>query len=324
MNEESPKALNYNNLSNKEITKEVLENLINFNLSSSQIARQLKCNPVYIKRLLKKFKLFKTKIKPIKVKKEKVNKVKIKEEKIKKTEVKALADKGLSIPTIAKELGVKEDQMRYFLSKINLKVKNPKRLPTPITKEDLLKLISLNSSTNEMAKALNCSKCNVRYWLKRFGLKSKKNKGNLRNFEGNVDPIKANNTHKKCSKCKNLFEFNKDNFYVTPSGRIYSWCAGCVEEGAVARRRARKLECLNYLGGKCIVCNYDKYQGALEFHHIDSSIKDFAIADYYYNQFGAERLQQEIAKCIILCANCHRILHFEERKKTKKDSCWCD
>ncbi|MFM2340035.1 MAG: hypothetical protein RLZZ360_671 [Candidatus Parcubacteria bacterium] len=51
----------------------------------------------------------------------------------------------------------------------------------------------------------------------------------------------------------------------------------------------------------------------LEFHHRDSQTKDFAISDYYYHQFGTDRLNQEIAKCAVLCANCHRILHFEAR-----------
>ncbi|MCU0678509.1 MAG: hypothetical protein MUF19_02920 [Candidatus Pacebacteria bacterium] len=51
----------------------------------------------------------------------------------------------------------------------------------------------------------------------------------------------------------------------------------------------------------------------LEFHHRDSQTKDFAIADYYYHQFGLGRLENELAKCSVLCANCHRILHYEER-----------
>lgn len=53
----------------------------------------------------------------------------------------------------------------------------------------------------------------------------------------------------------------------------------------------------------------------LEFHHRDSNKKDFAIADYYYHQFGVERLEKEIEKCSVLCANCHRILHYEERNE---------
>jgi len=51
----------------------------------------------------------------------------------------------------------------------------------------------------------------------------------------------------------------------------------------------------------------------LEFHHRDSKTKEFAIADYFYHQYGFERLERELEKCSVLCANCHRILHFEVR-----------
>jgi len=51
----------------------------------------------------------------------------------------------------------------------------------------------------------------------------------------------------------------------------------------------------------------------LEFHHIDGKKKEFAIADYYYRQYGEDRLLAELDKCEVMCANCHRIFHFEER-----------
>lgn len=221
--------------------------------------------------------------------------------------IKELMDKGLTLQVIADEIGTTRAKLKHFLRKIGLKSNNYRKLPVPITKEDLLKLISLNHSTYEMAKALNCSQCNVRHWLKRFSLKSKKVKGNLRNSEGNVDPIKANNTHKKCPKCEKLLEFNKDNFYVEKSGRIQSWCSACSDQALIIRQRTKKLECLNYLGGKCVVCNYDKYQGALEFHHIDPKKKSFAIGTI--KTCSMEKLKPELDKCVILCSNCHKEFH---------------
>ncbi|KKQ93602.1 MAG: hypothetical protein UT19_C0009G0011 [Candidatus Woesebacteria bacterium GW2011_GWB1_39_10b] len=57
-------------------------------------------------------------------------------------------------------------------------------------------------------------------------------------------------------------------------------------------------------GGKCVVCGYNKYIGALELHHVWGK-KEFSIGDTGYT-YSKERLQAELSKCVLLCANCHR------------------
>lgn len=59
-------------------------------------------------------------------------------------------------------------------------------------------------------------------------------------------------------------------------------------------------------GGKCAICGYEKYTGALEFHHIDPSQKDFTISN---DRAKLEESIEESKKCVLLCANCHRELH---------------
>ena len=73
---------------------------------------------------------------------------------------------------------------------------------------------------------------------------------------------------------------------------------------AVAKRR-RKIKTLavEYKGGKCQVCGYDKYQGALDLHHIGN--KNFGVADKGYTR-SWEEIKTEIEKCVLVCANCHR------------------
>lgn len=45
---------------------------------------------------------------------------------------------------------------------------------------------------------------------------------------------------------------------------------------AIQRRRDKIKEMgVQYKGGKCCICGYDKYIGALEFHHLDPNQKDF-------------------------------------------------
>ncbi len=75
---------------------------------------------------------------------------------------------------------------------------------------------------------------------------------------------------------------------------------------AVAKRRRKiKLMAIEYKGGKCRICNYKKCIGALELHHIDKTNKGFGIGDKGYTR-SWQRVKQELDKCILLCANCHR------------------
>lgn len=55
-------------------------------------------------------------------------------------------------------------------------------------------------------------------------------------------------------------------------------------------------------------CNNSK---CLDFHHIDSSTKDDKISQLVANRVPISKIQDEIDKCIILCANCHRELHYK-------------
>ena len=59
-------------------------------------------------------------------------------------------------------------------------------------------------------------------------------------------------------------------------------------------------------GGRCEKCGYNTCLGALEFHHIDPTQKDFTISN---DHFRLEEAIEESKKCILLCANCHRELH---------------
>lgn len=65
---------------------------------------------------------------------------------------------------------------------------------------------------------------------------------------------------------------------------------------------------MEYLGGKCQVCGYKTCPEALEFHHIDEAQKGFAIGQKGYTR-SWQRVREEIEKCYLLCANCHREVH---------------
>lgn len=76
------------------------------------------------------------------------------------------------------------------------------------------------------------------------------------------------------------------------------------------KRKEFKLKAVEYKGGKCIKCNYDKCITALEFHHRNPSEKDFEISDTYtYNGKIEGKLKEELDKCDLYCCRCHREIH---------------
>ena len=76
------------------------------------------------------------------------------------------------------------------------------------------------------------------------------------------------------------------------------------------RRRDIKLRAIEYKGGECEVCGYNKYVGALHFHHLDPNEKDFNIA-YRGHSRSWRTVKEELDKCIMVCANCHAEIHGE-------------
>ena len=65
---------------------------------------------------------------------------------------------------------------------------------------------------------------------------------------------------------------------------------------------------LDYKGGCCQLCGYKKCSEALEFHHLEVAGKDFGISDKGYTR-SWKKIEEELDKCILLCANCHREVH---------------
>lgn len=66
----------------------------------------------------------------------------------------------------------------------------------------------------------------------------------------------------------------------------------------------------------CAMCGYSKCDDALDFHHANSKDKEFQISASSL-KFRDERVVDELNKCILLCANCHREIHYKERKQKR-------
>lgn len=74
----------------------------------------------------------------------------------------------------------------------------------------------------------------------------------------------------------------------------------------------RKLQLIELKGNGCSICGYNNNISALDFHHIDSSTKEFQLDKRTLGNTSMERILLEVDKCILLCANCHREIHNPE------------
>ena len=133
---------------------------------------------------------------------------------------------------------------------------------------------------------------------------------------------------KICSRCgesKNLNAFNKCS--SRKDGR-QTFCKECNrksgqnyygknKEQFAARNKKARQELRDWFSDlkssmQCTKCAED-HPGCLEFHHPDDD-KDDHVSRMVSNMCSKERIFTEIEKCICLCANCHRKLHWNTRE----------
>ncbi len=70
-----------------------------------------------------------------------------------------------------------------------------------------------------------------------------------------------------------------------------------------------KQKAVNYKGGKCEICGYDRCVAAMDFHHLDPSTKNGYGTGAMKQHWVFERNKIEIDKCILVCVRCHREIH---------------
>jgi len=92
--------------------------------------------------------------------------------------------------------------------------------------------------------------------------------------------------------------------------RGYYRCTKCRMDAVSRKRKTLKKDLVEYKGGKCEKCGYNKCVAAMDFHHKDPKEKDFGLSSNGNTQ-SWKKLTEEADKCLLLCANCHRELHEE-------------
>lgn len=121
---------------------------------------------------------------------------------------------------------------------------------------------------------------------------------------------------KECKYCNKYFPETDFGVAKTTINKVYRRrkCCFCYRKTKNALKIRRRGWIDEYKAERgCLICgNLDSR--VLDFHHKNGDEKEFVIADFYYHQYSMEKVEAEIRKCDVMCANCHRILHFENRK----------
>lgn len=159
-----------------------------------------------------------------------------------------------------------------------------------------------------------CKKCNE-HFPSSIKIDGKRKILNNRKFCLSCSPYKKHNTRKLnelkfqltntkiCPRCNT--EKTLDDFYLDKRRNApVRYCKSCNSDICAKRARQIKIKCVEYKGGKCQECGYDKCIAALEFHHIDRSKKISNISKIKTSSW--KNIKAELDKCVLLCNRCHR------------------
>ncbi len=149
-------------------------------------------------------------------------------------------------------------------------------------------------SIRQMSEALGFSVSGVRHWLRRYRLETRR----IKRLAATEQGRKAR-TPSLVLTCRH---HGLTKFRLLASGGYR--CVRCSSEAVSRRRRRVKDMLVQEAGGKCAVCRYDRYAGALHFHHLDPSEKSFVLSRNGCTRSISEA-REEAAKCLLLCSNCH-------------------
>lgn len=136
---------------------------------------------------------------------------------------------------------------------------------------------------------------------------------------------------KVCTKCKRELPFDDFRWKNKSQNLKHSQCKECqkaqekqhyqnskerqqsVKSTAVFQKERNIMLVEQVKGCGCKKCG-EKRSYVLDFHHINAEDKINVIA-HMIKSSGEKTLIEELAKCDVLCANCHREFHFLNQKE---------
>ena len=200
---------------------------------------------------------------------------------------------GRSIESIAREVGRSASAVAYWVNKFGLISQHAERVASkrPIDEGELRALVEEGKSVREIGEALGLGATSVRHWLRKWGLQTRPARYSRR------DEQKPEEVLRECS----VHEWVN---FRRIGGTGHFRCPHCAAQSVTDRRRRVKEILVAEAGGRCILCGYDRFAGALQFHHMDPATKSFGLSLSGLGR-SLEKMRAEAAKCVLLCATCH-------------------
>ncbi len=183
---------------------------------------------------------------------------------------------------------------------------------TTSLKDEILKLRNDGKNYNEICEILNCSKGTVSYHCNNNNIGGNyvsKKREKLNSLE--ISELNLYYQEHTIDECIVKFDISKSTVIKYTQNKFRK----LNDEELKIRnyinvksyRQKLKEKSIEYKGGSCERCGYDRCNSALEFHHLDPKEKDFGIGSY--NVLSWEKIKKELDKCMMVCANCHREIH---------------
>jgi transposase len=209
-----------------------------------------------------------------------------------------LLAQGVSVERIAVRFGKDPSTISYWLEKYGLKSPYAAKHAAKgaLERQQLEECVQSGMTIAEIAEVVGRSKATVRYWLKRFRLRTMNGHGTRQ--PGVTAGAKAAGLLVMTRPCPTHGE---TEFVL--EGRGYYRCKRCRMERVVDHRRKVKAKLVEEAGGGCVLCGYSRNPGALHFHHLDRATKLLELSRGI--ALSIEALREEARKCILLCSNCH-------------------
>lgn len=166
--------------------------------------------------------------------------------------------------------------------------------------------VQFKRRSNEVGENNFCSKSCAASLNNSLHPKRKKGEPNYCDYCGKELSSKKATT---CIECRYKHVVPKSETRLPYQKRSEEWKRKNRER---VKERLRQLKTLavEYLGGSCQRCGYDKSVWSLHFHHLDPTEKDFNISG---QSRSWEATKAELDKCVLLCGNCHAEEHSRQR-----------